>query len=109
MLRRVGNPLNRRVSLNKFIRLVHILDRWIPTDSGCDGQPQKADIIPLTSLRGFKGYRVSGITRSSRWSVDLFGGNFYVVSVEGQESQKFNVPLHVVNYLRRCFQLRNER
>ena len=109
MLRRVGNPLNRRVSTNKFIRLVHILDRWIPLDPDANGCAQKTDIIPLTSLRGFKGYRVTGTTRSVRWSVDLFGGNYYLVHLDGLETQTFHVPLHVVNYLRRYLKLRNER
>lgn len=109
MLRRVGNPLNRRVSMDKFVRLVRILDRWIPTDLGADGQPQKTAIIPVTSLRGFKGYRVRGVTHSHTWTVDLFGGNFYLVKVDGYEATSLNLPLHVVNHLRRCLQLRHER
>ena len=105
MLRRIGNPLRRRVSVDKFVRLVRILDRWIPVD----GEDGKTAIIPLTSLRGFQGYRVAGITGSRRWSVDLFGGNFYLVKVEGQETVNLNLPLHVINYLRRHLRLTHER
>ena len=109
MLRRVGNPLGRKASLHKFTRLVGILDRWVPVDPDPSGKPQRTDIMPVRSARGFPGFRVCGVTNSRPWAVDLYGGNFYLVRIEGFEASPFNLPLHVLNHLRRCLQIRNER
>ena len=92
-MRRIGNPLTRPPSFGKFTRLVRILDQQIPTDA-------PTGIIPITSLRGFRGYKVQGLTEGRQWSVELYGGNFYLVWVQGYEAKPLNLPLHVVNHLR---------
>ena len=92
-MRRVGNPLARNVSTVKFVRLVRILDRHLESDA-------PTGIIPIRSLRGFTGCKVSGTTKGRPWSVTLFGGNFYLVRIHGLEDSKFHTPLHVLNYLR---------
>ena len=92
-MRRVGNPLARNVSTAKFVRLVRILDRHLQSDG-------PTGIIPITSLRGFTGYKVAGSTNGRPWSVTLFGGNFYLTHIHGLEDSKFHTPLHVLNHLR---------
>ena len=84
---------SRKVSDDKFVRLVRILDRWVPTDA-------PTGIIPVTSLRGVKGLRVSGTTEGRGWSVELYGGNFYLVKIDGLEARDVRAPLHVLNFLR---------
>jgi hypothetical protein len=93
------SPASRKISVPKFVRLVRILDRWVPTD-------HPTAIIPITSLRGFNGYKVRGTTYNIPWSVELYGGNCYIVKVEGFDSQRLSVPLHVLNYLRSHLNLR---
>ena len=90
---RTAGPLTRQPNVNKFARLVKILDRWVPAD-------EPTGIIPIASQRGFKGFRVSGVTGGREWSVDLFGGNFYLVQIAGLEPVPLRLPLHVVNHLK---------
>ena len=92
-MRRLGKPLSRPVSLTKVIRIIKILDRFVPTDA-------PTGIIPVTSLRGFSGYKISGATNGRAWSVELYGGNFYLVKIQGLEARDMRVPLYVVNHLR---------
>lgn len=94
MQRRVGSSLARRVpNIPKTIRMIQILDRLVPTDA-------PTAIIPVVSLRGHQGYKVQGETAGRPWSVELYGGNFYLVKIQGLEASSFSIPLHVVNYLR---------
>lgn len=94
MQRRVGTSLARRVpNVAKTIRIIQILDRFVPSDA-------PTGIIPVVSLRGHQGYKVQGTTHDRPWSVELYGGNFYLVKIHGLEATPFNLPLHVVNYLR---------
>ena len=88
-----ASPLTRKASLAKFARLVKILDSHIQTD-------EPTAIIQVTSSRGFRGLRVQGTTKQVPWSVDLSGGNFYLIKVCGLEPVTDNTPLHVVNFLR---------
>lgn len=108
-MRRIGNPLTRTTSVHKFVRLVRILDRWVPVDPGVEGLPGKTAIIPVVSLRGFRGFKVTGSTHDRSWSVELYGGNFYLVKISGLEPSDFRIPLHVLNYLRSRLNLRHER
>ena len=77
----------------KVIRMIRILDHSVPADA-------PTAIIPTTSLRGFKGVRVEGVSSGIPWSVTLYGGNFYLVHVSGTETVTLDTPLHVVNHLR---------
>jgi hypothetical protein len=94
MQRRVGNALGRRsASIAKTVRIIRILDRFVPSDA-------PTAIIPVVSLRGNQGYKVQGETYGRPWSVELYGGNFYLVKIHGLEAAPFSIPLHVLNYLR---------
>ena len=90
---RSPKPLTHKVSLAKFARLVKILDSCIRTD-------EPTAIIQVTSARGFSGLRVQGTTQQVSWSVDLFGGNFYLIKVNGFQPVKSSIPLHVINILK---------
>ena len=89
----IGRPLTRKTSLDKFVRMVRILDAHIPTET-------PTAIIPVTSLKGFKGFKIQGVTNNKPWSVELYGGNFYLVKVFGLEPIDSRMPLHVLNFLR---------
>lgn len=94
MFRRPGTSLARRAAnLPKTVRIIQILDRFVPSDA-------PTAIIPVVSLKGQHGFKVQGETDGRPWSVELWGGNFYLVKIQGLEPVPMNIPLHVVNYLR---------
>jgi hypothetical protein len=101
--RRLGrSALRQDARILKVIRAIRILDKWVPSD-------EPSAIILVRSLRGFKGVRVAGSYRGCRWSVTLYGGNFYLVEVDGRETVPFNMPLHVVNFINATINLTHGR
>lgn len=82
----------RRVNQPKAVRLVHILDAKVKSDA-------PTAIIQVESEKGFIGIRVSGITGGVGWSVELYGGNCYIVRVDGFQSERQNTPLRVLHLL----------
>jgi len=92
MQRRPGKALAAKDNLPKLIRLVRILDLHVGTD-------EPTTIIPVTSLRGFKGHRIKGVTEDLPWEVELWGSNFYIVKIQGFLPADFRFPLYVLNFL----------
>ena len=86
-------PVSKRcINLPKAVRLVHILDAKVRTD-------RPTAIISVESEKGFIGTRISGSTGGVDWTVDLYGGNLYLVRVTGFASETCNTPLRVIHLL----------
>lgn len=82
----------RQLNQPKAIRLVRILDQQVRADL-------PTAIMQVESEKGFIGVRVSGTTGGVGWSVDLYGGNCYVVRVDGFPSERQNTPIRVLHLL----------
>ena len=79
--------------MSKVIRMIRILDKCVPSDA-------PTEIEEVTSQKGFHGVRVSGATGGRAWSIDLYGGNFYLMRIEGLRDTDMRTPIGVVNFLR---------
>jgi hypothetical protein len=88
----LATSAGRKVNLPKAIRLVQILDAQVKADA-------PTAIMEVESEKGFVGLRVSGATGGVSWKVDLYGGNCYIVRIDGFESEQRTTPLHVVHLL----------
>ena len=84
--------LKRKVNQPKAIRLVRILDAQVKSDV-------PTAIMEVESEKGFLGIRVSGTTHGVGWSVDLYGGNCYVVRVNGFQPERQTTPIRVIHLL----------
>ena len=90
-----GTPTNdtQGASVAKVVRLVHALDAQIATEA-------PASIMEVKSEKGFRGFRVAGTTTGQTWSVDLYGGNCYIVRVDGFETERVTDLIRVILSLR---------
>lgn len=90
-----GTPTNdtQGASASKVVRLVHALDAQIAVDT-------PTSIMEVKSEKGFRGFRVAGSTAGQTWTVDLFGGNCYIVRVDGFETERVTDLIRVILSLR---------
>ncbi len=81
------------INIAKTVRMIRILDIHIPVDA-------PTTITEVITEKNMRGTKVAGTTDGCPWSVELYGGNFYLVKVRGYLPTKATIPLHVVNMLK---------
>ena len=83
-----------RINTTKAVRFVQALDNQVPADA-------PTSITVVVSAKGVPGVRVSGITRGKAWDAELYGGNFYLLKVQGLETTTVPSLLSALLFLRR--------
>ena len=54
-----------------------------------------------TSIKGVPNFRVSGITEETSWLVDIYAGQYHIVTVGNYFPEKCKTVPAIVNYLKR--------